>query len=508
MQQDRTDNNKRLARNSFALYCRTAIVMLVSLFVIRYLLKALGEDDYGLYNVVASVVVLFSFLNASMTQAIQRFITFELGRGDKDALRKVFSMSFITQVLVIVVLVILCEVVGLWFINTKLNIAPERHLAANWAFQFSIITFSINLLRVPYESSVIAYEKMSFFAYVSIVDAVLKLLLVYLLSISPIDKLICYALLLAAESFLMYLAYRLYCRYKFDTCSFKFVWDKSLFIKILTFSGWSVCGSATNIATQKGVVFLLNYYVGLVANAAMGVASQVCTAVNSFVTGFQTSFRPQIVKAYAQGDKPYLLSLVTKTSKFSFVLIFIPAIIIIVNAPLILGIWLGNVPDFTVSFCTLILICCIIDGITGPYNCAIVASGTIRNYQIAISISFTLDLILCWIFLKRGLSAHYILYFRILTRGILNMFIGLYYMKKQLDFDVMNYLADVVGRILLFLVLFLPVLLFFRAKFDGWLLFAISCLYSLMVGGLLSYFLIMTKWERQYLTSFVRRKNG
>lgn len=504
--ENRNENNKRLVKNTFALYCRTAIVMVVSLVVTRYLLKVLGEEDYGLYNVVASVVVLFTFLNASMTQAIQRFITYELGKENEVGVKKVFSMSFITQLLMILVLVLLCEGIGVWFINYKLKIDPDRLVAANWAFQLSILTFCVNFLRVPYESMVIAYEKMSFFAYASIVDAGLKLMLVFLLTRLPIDKLISYALLLAGETIMMYLVYRFYCRRKFEASRFYFIWDKQVFVNLLSFSGWSVCGSATNIATQKGFVFLLNYYVSLVANAAMGIATQVSTAVNSFVIGFQTSFRPQIVKAYAQDEKAYLGSLITKTSKLSFFLVFIPAILIIVNAPLILQVWLTDVPEYTVSFCRLILVCCIIDGLTGPYNCAIMATGNIRNYQIAISISFALDLVLCWLFLMKGMSAHYILYFRILTRGVFNMFVGLYYLQKQLGFRVSTYAKSVLLPIFYFLVLFLPIIFIIQHKMNDWSLLFASTGYTLIVGMILSMLVVFTKNERNYVKNLILKK--
>lgn len=502
----RSDNNKRLVKNTVALYCRTAIVMVVSLVVTRYLLKVLGANDYGLYNVVASVVVLFSFLNASMTQAIQRFLTFEIGRDNKEAFTRVYSMSFITQLLMIVFLIILCEAIGVWYINFKLNIDPERLGAANWAFQLSILTFSINFLRVPYESSVIAYEKMSFFAYVSILDALLKLGIVFLLSITPSDKLISYAFLLAVETFFVFLAYRFYCRYKFDTCRFKFIWDKKLLANLLSFSGWTVCSSTTDVITQNGVVLLLNYYVSLVANAAMGVANQVSAAVKSFVAGFQTSFRPQIVKAYAQNDRSYLNSLITKTSKISFIMVFLPAIVLIVNAPLILQIWLTEVPEYTVSFCRLLLICCVIDGVTGPYNCAIMATGQIKNYQIAISLSFLLDFLLCWLALKMGFSAHYILIFRVLTRGILNMIIGLFYLKKLVGFGLRDYTIEVFRPILIFLLLFLPIMIFIGLSFSSWGLFVASSSYCVIVGGSLSLFVILNKAERRYLLSLVSKK--
>ena len=506
MTQDRSENNKRIAKNTFALYCRTAIVMLVSLFVVRVLLRTLGEEDYGIYNLVAGVVVLFTFLSASMTQAIQRFVTYELGRGDKQSVRKVFSMSIVTQLLIIVVLIMFCEVIGIWFINTKLEIDPNRLKAANWAFHFSVLTFCIHLLRIPYESSVIAYEKMSFFAYASIIDSVIKLSIVYLLTISPTDKLVFYSFLLTLESLLMFFVYQIFCRRKFDTCSFILVWDKVLFVRIITFSGWSICGSATNIATQKGLEFLLNIFVGVVANAAMGIANQVSSAVNSFVTGFQTSFRPQIVKAYAQGDNQYLTSLITKTSKYSFILIFIPSFFIIVNAPLILKIWLVDFPEYTVAFCRLILVCCVIDGVTGPYNCAIMATEKIRSYQIAISISFTLDLVVSYFLWKVSISPNYILWSRILTRGVINMFIGLYYLNQQQGFDIRVYIRSVLFPILRYLILILPLVFLAIYYCQDWSLFWVSGLYCVTIGIIAAYYGLLNSDERRYLITVIKNR--
>lgn len=502
---NRADNNKRLVKNTVALYCRTAIVMVVSLIVTRYLLKILGEEDYGAYNVVAGIVILFTFLNASMTQAIQRFLTVSLGKDDNNEFRRVFSMSIITQFMMIIGLIVLSEAIGVWFLNCKLKIDPERLAAANWVFQLSILTFSINFFRTPYESSVIAYEKMSFFAYASIVDAVLKLAIVFILSISPVDKLVSYAVLLLIESLLMFLVYRFYCRYKFGNCRFKYQMDRKLMVELLSFSGWSICGSTTSILTQNGVLFLLNYYVSLVANAAMGVANQVGTAVNTFIASFQTSFRPQIVKAYAQNDSAYLNSLIIRTSKISFIMVFIPTILIIINAPLILQVWLTEVPDYTVSFCRLLLVCCIIDAVTGPYNCAVMATGEIRNYQLAISVSFVLDFVLCWIFLRGGMSAHYILIFRILTRGILNMCFGLYFMQKQIMFNIKDYVVAVLKPITVFLVLFSPLIVADVVYFKGWSLFFTSCSYCCIIGGLMSYYIVLDASERNYLLSLVKR---
>ncbi|WP_417013435.1 oligosaccharide flippase family protein [Alistipes sp.] len=503
---DKEENKRRIFKNTFALYLRTAIAMVVSLVVTRILLKELGEDNYGIYNVVASVVVLFSFLNASMAQAIQRFITFALGKGDLKRTNEVFSTSVVTQILITLLLIVICETIGVWFINRWMVIDGSRLTAVNWAFQFSILTFAVNFLRVPYESSIIAYEKMSFFAYATIGDSLIKLAIVYLLAYSPIDRLIFYTQLLFLESVIMLGIYYLHCRVSFPVCRFKWIWDRKLFRDIFSFSGWNVFGSMANIFSQKGIVIFLNLFVGIVANAAMGIANQVNGALNSFINSFQTSFRPQIVKAYAAGEYDYLLNMISATSKFSFILIYIPAVLIVVNAQWILNVWLTEVPAYTVRFCQLITICCMIDAMTGPYNCAILATGRIKRYQLALSLSCLLDVMLCFTILKLGVSANYVLYSRILTRGIINMFIGLHFMEVLLDFRIIEYCRKVILPVLCFLLLHLPFLIVGSRFYEGWQWFWISGIYVLTFGGLGALFIILRKEERRYLFRLVLRK--
>ncbi|HHX70459.1 MAG TPA: lipopolysaccharide biosynthesis protein, partial [Gallicola sp.] len=296
------EDNKRLAKNTFFLYFRTAVVMLISLYISRVVLDVLGVVDYGIYNVVGSIVVLFSFLNSAMTQASQRFITFELGKKEKAQLQKVFSMCLNTQAIIVIAIILLAETLGLWFLNNRLNIPPDRLIAANWVYQFSILTFCINVLRVPYEGTVIAFERMSFFAYASIFDAILKLLGVYLLKVILFDKLIAYSAIVFFITTTMFFVYKKYCNYSFNSSRYRFLWDKTLFRKLLTYSSWSMFGSFSNVATQNGFIFLINIFYGVATNAAMGIANQVSHAMSSIVSGFQTSARPQIVKAYSQGE--------------------------------------------------------------------------------------------------------------------------------------------------------------------------------------------------------------
>lgn len=503
---DQEANKKRIVKNALALYVRTAIAMVVALVVTRILLRQLGEDYYGVYNVVAGVVVLFSFLNASITQAIQRFLTFALGKRDRNEVSCVFSTSIITQFIIIGVLVFLCETLGMWFVNSEMNIEPSMLPAARWAFQLSIATFAVNFMRVSYESTIIAYERMTFFAYATIADSFLKLGIVYLLAVSPMDKLVFYCLLLLAESVIMLFVYRFYCIHRFDTCRFHFIWNGKLFREMLYFSGWNVLGSISNIISQKGIIFLLNVFVGLVANAAMGIANQVNAAVTQFINSFQTSFRPQIVKAYAQNEDGYLRSLIFSTSKFSFIIVCIPALIIIVNMPLILRMWLSEVPDYTVAFCRLITVCCVIDAVSGPYNCAILATGTIRKYQIALTVSAAIELSLYYFMLKGGISAAYVLYARIFSRGLLNMGIGLYYMKTLLAFPVKLYFSKVIGPVILFLCIILPLLWVGCERLTASTLLWISSLYICICGGAVAFFVVLNKNERIQLRKMILRR--
>lgn len=506
MENRKDTDARRLVKNTIALYLRTAVTMVVSLIVTRVLLKELGGDDYGIYNVVASVVVLFSFLNASMSQAIQRFITYFLGTGDIEKTRAVFSVSLLSQSIIVLVLILICEIAGVWFINYKMAIPPDRLYSANLAFQFSVLTFCLNFIRVPYESSIIAYEKMFFFAYASILDAFLKFLIAYGLYYSQGDKLIIYSIMLSVESVIMLILYGVYCNHKFRVCNFKLSWDKSLFKDIITFSGWNVFGSMANIFGQKGVVILLNIFVGLIANAAMGITNQVYAALNSFINSFQTSFRPQIVKAYAAGEITHMLNIVSSTSKFSFILIYIPAIILIVNMPTILRIWLTEVPEYTVQFCRLITVCCIIDAISGPYNCAIMATGKIRNYQFWLSISCIFDVIFCYAILKAGISANYVLLSRIATRGLFNLLIGLYYLKALLTFNIIKYLRTVIFPILLFLLSQLPILYVIYCNFSDWTLLSVSSIITMSLGMLGAAYILLNSPERHYLKSFISKR--
>lgn len=498
-------DNKRLAKNTLFLYFRTAVVMLLSLYMSRVVLDVLGVENYGIYNVVGSIVILFSFFNNAMTQASQRFITFELGKKEKAQLQKVFSMCINTQILIVIVIVLLAETIGLWFLNFKLNIPPDRMEAANWAYQLSILTFSINVLRVPYDASVVAHEKMSFFAYVSILDAFLKLGAVYLLKVVIFDKLTTYSILITCVALVMFVIYKLYCNSKFRTSHYKFIWDRSLFKKLTSYSGWSLFGSLSNVATQNGFIFLINLFYGVIANAAMGIATQVSHAMSSIVSGFLTSSRPQIVKSYSIGDKNRFFDLIFRTSKFSFSLIFIPALILIINMSLILDIWLKEVPELAVPFAQLLLITVLFDATSAPYNIAIMSSERIKKYQLSISFVFLIDLVVSFSLIKMGISPEYILISRIMTRGFINLLVGLFFLKSVFGFKVQSYVKKVLLPICIVIAVLLPPMILIYQLFSGFTLFIFSTIYLVIFGAILAYFIIFSKNERRYIIGLINR---
>lgn len=499
-------NKNIIAKNTLALYFRTAVLLLVSLYVTRALLRILGETDYDIFNVVGSVVVFFTFLNSSITQAIQRFFSYEIGQGDERCLNRVFNSSLILQMLIALCLIILCETVGLWFLNHRLTIPEERLEIANLVFQMSILTFSVGIMRSPFEALVVAYEKMSFFAWTSIIEAALKLLTVLVLYKSSADKLGLYSIMLVLCAIVILCCYILFCKKTFSHIKAAFVFDSSSLASLASYFGWNTLGNASNVISQQCFIFCLNIFKGVGVNAAMGLANGVYSAVSSFVAGFQAAFRPQIVQTYSTGNREELNKLIYSTSRLSFALVFIPAIIVIVNTPLILNVWLPEVPRYTVDFCRLILSCCIIDAVSGPYNCAVMADANIRNYQITISSVFFLDLAISYCLFRVSFPVQYILYSRVLTRGVINLFVGLHFMKKNFSFDISEYLMKGLLPILVFVCIASVSCLFMLHYFDSWILLIVSTAFFMTAGVAGIFFIVLSAHEREIILSFIKNR--
>lgn len=497
-------NNRRIAKNTIYIYFRTIIVIIVSLYTSRLLLETLGAEDLGIYNIVGGIVALMSFFQAAQAKATSRFITYELGMGKKESqLRKVFSICMTIHIFLAIIIIVIGETIGLWMTTHLIEIPIERQTAAMYVYQFALVVFCIHLIRVPYDAVVVSHEKMSMYAYVSILEAAFQLVLVYIVIKSNADSLILYSGLMALTSFILYLIYYFFVKKNYPMYNYYYVWDKDYNKKILSFSGWTLFGSGANTATQQGVNLLFNNYVGLVANAAMGFAGQVNIAVGKFINGFSTAFTPQIIKYYAQRDYSNLHRLLTRASKFSFALCYLMALPLIVNMDFVLHLWLGNrVPEYTSEFCQLILICTIIDSTTGIFNTTVTATGKIKAYQICISISFLLDLFFCFLLFIMKLPPIIVFGSRILTRGIINMFIGMYYTQKNANYKATEFSLKVLAPVIVTVIVTALPIYILKLHTMGCCRLLLTGLSSVLITGFCVLFVIMDKIER---TSIIQK---
>ena len=397
-----TENNKRIAKNTLLLYFRMLFLMAVSLYTSRVVLNALGVEDFGIYNVVGGVVALFSVISGSLSAAISRFITYELGKGKQENLNKIFSSAVTIQLILAGIIILLAETIGMWFLNAKMNIPEVRMEAANWVFQFSILTFAINLISIPYNASIIAHEKMSAFAYISILEAVGKLTIAYLITIAPIDKLIFYAILMCVVALVVRFTYGNYCKRHFSECTYHFVWDKQLLKQMFGFAGWNFIGASSAVLRDQGGNVVINLFCGPAVNAARGIAFQVNNAVNQFVVNFMTALNPQITKSYAAGDKGYMMTLIFQGARLSFYMLLLLSLPILINTHYILVLWLKIVPEHAVFFVQLILIFALSESISQPLITAMLATGKIRNYQIIEGGLQMMNLPISYILLRLG----------------------------------------------------------------------------------------------------------
>lgn len=456
-------NNKRIAKNTLLLYFRMIILMLVALYTSRVILDALGEVDYGIYNVIGGVVAMFSVLSGTLSGAISRFITYELGTGDKERLKRIFCTSVNIQVLMAALVFLLCEVIGAWFLNTQMNIPSSRMEAANWVLHFSIATFAVNLISLPYNATIIAHEKMNVFAYISILEAVLKLAIAYLIYVSPIDKLFLYGALMLGASLIVRGVYGFYCGRYFEEAKYHIIFDRSLVKEMGSFGSWNLLGSSAYMFNTQGVNMLINVYFGVTMNAARAIAVQVDAAVTQFVSNFMTAINPSITKSYAAGDTEYMVKLVCQGTKYSFFIMYLFIVPLVLEAETILSIWLKQVPEGAVVFTQLVLFSSLATLLGNPMFTAIMATGKIKRYQIeVVSVGF-LVFPLTWVAYETGLPAYstYIIYVGIYLS--LN-FIRLSTLKRLMNFPVGIFLKSVLGRIapcavLMFIVPCLPVVL-------------------------------------------------
>ena len=493
-------NNKRIAKNTLMLYVRMLFTMAVSLFTSRVILNTLGVEGYGIQNVVGGVVAMFSVLSGSMSSSISRFITFELGRGEIDRLKTVFSTGINIQLGMSLLVIVVAEAVGVWFLNCKMNIPAERMVAANWVFQCSILTFVLNLLSVPYNAAIIAHEKMSAFAYISVIEVTLKLIIVYMLIISPFDRLITYSVLLMCVGALIRFIYGYYCKRHFEECTYHFVYDKDILKSMTSFAGWNFLGNGAYMLNTQGVNILMNMYFGVAVNAARGVATQVDAALKQFVNNFTTAVNPQITKSYAQGDLTEMHKLVCRSAKFSAFLMLFFAVPIILETDTILSLWLKTPPAYASVFLKYIIISSFMDTVlANSLVTSMFATGDIKKYQIIVTTVGCLVFPLSWLAFQLGFEPQvgYILYFIIYS---ILLFVRLHLLKDMVKLPVMMYVREVLFRVVPVMAICFAVSSVPIFTMEGSLV-RLTCVVALstVVTSLTTYYLGLNKGEKNYL---------
>jgi len=498
MQSNSTSDNKRIARNTLMLYFRMLLTMAVGLYAARIVLQVLGASDFGLYNVVGGIVTMFTFLNSTLATGTQRFLTFALGENKIQKLRDVFSTASYLHIFFAVVILIISEVVGLWLLYNQMQIPEERMKAAFWVFQFSTIAAMVAIIQVPYMSSLIAHEKMDIYAWVSIYDAVMKLVIVYLIQVVDTDKLILYAFLFFLVHVSTALIYIFYCRNKYEECRMFGGFNKETFREIASFSGWNIFGCGAVALQGQGVNILLNMFFGTIVNAARGIAFQVNNIILQFVNNFQTAVNPQIVKLYASGQKEKMIRLVINNSKMAAYLLLLITIPLYIELEFVLKIWLGDYPDYTAIFLRITIIQTLVQTITRPAVMALHAVGRMKEPNLTSGITLLLILPVTYFLLRIGISPVTVFWVNVIPWFIELLFV-LYWLKRFIDFPFWGFYKKVYMVILPLAILMYAIPYYVKSQFelDGWLSLIVTCIVSTITIVLLVLYFGISKSLRK-----------
>lgn len=498
------DNNKRIAKNTLLLYLRMLFLLGINLFVSREVLAALGVVDFGIYNVVGGFVTMFTMISGAMATATQRFISFEIGRGGEGNVKSTFSTAVVIHIYLALIVLCVSETIGLWFVNTQMSFPSERYVAVNWVYQLSVLTFLINIISVPYNAAIIAYEKMAAFAYVSIFEAIAKLAVVYLIIWSPVDKLILYAALLALVSMVVRIIYGIYCNKHFTECKCNWKSDKGTKEKMMAFVSWNLIGSLSGVLKEQGINVLLNVFFGAAVNAARGLAFQVNNAINGFVSNFQIAMNPQIIKTYASGNKDEMFKIVFRGSKYSYMLLLTLSLPVIIEAPFILNLWLKEVPEYTVIFLRLVLISALIESLSGPLIASMHASGQVRDYQIVVGGLSLLTLPFAYLIILIY-PIPYLAMVVGIVMAVLCLFARLFMLKKSIELPVFSFLSSVcfVDLCITIIASFIPISIYMTLD-DGFLSFLIICAASITSTVTFSYVIGLNSREKTMIKEKIR----
>lgn len=508
MEQDNSLKSSRIARNTLMLYVRMFVLMLVGLYTSRVVLHALGENDFGIYNVVGGVVAMFTIISGALNSAVSRFITFEMGKGNSGQLNKVYSTAVTIQLILALIVVVLAEPIGLWFIENEMTIDPARIPAAKWVLHFSLLAFVINLMSVPQMASITAHEKMSAYAYIGIMDGLLRLGVAFLILRSPIDRLVYYAALMAAVVLLVRMAYGIYCRLHFPECRYRPVFDRPLMKEMFSFAGWNFIGVTSGVLRDHGGNILVNLFSGPAVNAARGVAVQLNGAVQGFVTNFMTAVNPQITKSYASGDMDYLYPLLRRSSRMSFYLLFMIALPVIFNTEFLMQIWLKKVPEHSALFVQLFLVFALSESLSNPLITAMLATGRIRNYQLAVGGLQLLNVPVSYVCLKMGAAPEVTVVVAIIISQIC-FFVRLFMLRSMIGLDMGRYVREVYLNVLVVAAVALAVpMLTCPHMPEGFGGFCLSVAVCVISASLSIAFVGCRKDERKAMVNFIMKKKA
>lgn len=501
-----SSNNKRIAKNSIFMAIRMVFVLGITLYTTRVILNILGVEDYGVYNVVCGFVSMFAFLNISMSNGIQRFFNFELGKNGVDGANKVYNTALLIQFILAIIIIILTESLGLWYLHNKMVIPDGRMFAAEWIFQFSVMSFLFIIMQAPYAAAVMAHERMDFYAIVSVLDAVLKLGIVFAIPVLPGDKLIVYGLLYSLINILNFVIYYIYCKKNFAEIKIKRYFDKSLFQSMLGFSGWNIFGSISGVMKEQGINLVINLFFGPVVNAARGVAAQINGGLQSFVSNITTPVRPQVVQSYARGEYVRTMNLTYSVSKLSCCFLYLCALPVVLEIDYILRLWLGNtIPDHTNTFVIIVILTSFVNNLNAAVSGVIHASGKMMVYQ-TVSSTISLMCVPCSYFgLKFGMSPEFAL-LMVMGWAAISQIASLFILKTIVSYSIRDYVKSVLWPLLaVMIVTFWPALFIHEYMTSGFIRFLIVGITSVSVSSLGIYYIALNRSERGLINSFLSK---
>lgn len=501
-------NSRRIVKNTAFLYIRMFLIIGTTLYSSRIVLQELGVSDYGIYNLVGGFVTMLGFFNAAMSSATQRYLSYDIGKGDFGKLKKTFSATLSIHIGIALLGLILAETVGLWYINSKMVFPHEKIYEVNVVYQFSILTFLLSIVQVPYNALIIARERMNIYAYVSILEALLKLSIVFVLIYVVWNKLIVYSILTFTVAFLIRITYQVYCRREFVESRYRFWYNRQYYMELISYSGWNLFGNIASIAKGQGVNMVLNVFFGTIVNATYGITNQLLSAVNMFVTNFQLAVNPQIVKNYSKGNIKEAHLLISQSSKFSFFLMLLLVAPVLLNTDYILILWLKTPPELTTIFVQLCLINVLIDCLSGSLMIGAQATGNIKWYQIIVGTLVFLNLPISYLVLKLG-GEPYSVYFISITISLISLHFRMFFLRKVMGFNVKDYYSRVILKV--FLLCFLAGALIYTIRtyspYDtGFLLFFIESLVTVAVLSMLILSVGITGDERNFVMELIRKK--